>query len=66
MELGIVVDKYTACVKKDEVIMGHLLLGETVRFAKLIFYFLQANSYVDCNVVSIGRRVNLGDGGGRN
>ena len=36
------VDKYAVCVKKDEVIAGYLPLVETGRFAKLIFYFLQA------------------------
>ena len=33
-------DKYAVCVKKDKVIVRNLPLGETGRFAKLIFYFL--------------------------
>ena len=45
------VDKYAVCVKKDEVIVGHLPLTETGRFAKLIFYFLRAGSYGNCNIV---------------
>ena len=39
MKPGNVVDKYAVCVKKDEVIVGHLPLGDTVRFAKLIYVF---------------------------
>ena len=50
MKPGNVVDKYAVCVKKDEVIVGHLPLGDTVRFAKLILCFLRADSYANCNV----------------
>ena len=51
MKSGNEVDKYAVCVKKDEVIVGHLPLIETGRFAKLIFYFLRAGSYGNCNIV---------------
>ena len=52
MKSGNEVDKYAVCVKKDEVIIvGHLPLVETGRFAKLIFYFLRAGYYGNCNIV---------------
>ena len=62
MEPDNVVDKYTVCVKKGEVIVGHLPLGETGRFAKLIFCFLRADSYANYNIVITRREVDLGDG----
>ena len=32
------------------------------RFAKTIFYFLREDSYAECNVLTTGKEVNLGDG----
>ena len=37
-----VVDKYPVCVKKNNVIVGHLPRDKKGRFAKMIFYFLRA------------------------
>ena len=37
--------------------MGHLPLGKTERFAKLIFYFLRADSYANCNVVVFAKLI---------
>ena len=53
MEPKNVADKYTVSVKKNNVIMGHLPLGER-RFAKVIYYFLRADSYAECNVIITG------------
>ena len=58
------VDKYTAAVKKDEKVVGHLPLGENGKFAKTIFYFLRADPYGKCNITVTGKAVNLGDGDG--
>ena len=41
MEKDNVVDKYAVCVKKDDVIGGHLPHGKNGRLAKMIFYFLR-------------------------
>ena len=49
-----VVDKYAVCVKKNNVIVGHLPLGKNERFAKMIFYFLRANRYAECKVIITG------------
>ena len=59
MKSGNEVDKYAVCVKKDEVIVGYLPLVETGRFAKLIFYFLQAGYYGNCNIVITGEKLIL-------
>ena len=57
-------DKYTVCVKKNECIVGHLLLAKTGNFAKTILYFLRADKYRICEVEFTGKPVNLGDGEG--
>ena len=36
-------DKYAVCVKENECVAGHLPLGNTRNFAKIIFYFLRAD-----------------------
>ena len=64
MEPTNVADKYAVCVKKSNIIVGHLPLGKSGRFAKTIFYFLRADSYAECNVKITGKAVNLGDGEG--
>ena len=46
MEPDDFLDKYAVCVKKNNVIVGHLLLGKDGRFAK-IFYFLRAKRYAE-------------------
>ena len=61
MEPGNVVDKYAVCVKKNNVIVGHLPLGKDGRFARMIFYFLRADRYAECKVIITGKEVNLGD-----
>ena len=35
---------YAVCVQKDGVMVGHLMLGKTGRFAKIIFYFLEGHT----------------------
>ena len=64
MEPDNVVDKYAVCVKKNNVIVGHLPLGKDVRFVKMILYFLRADRYAECKVIITGKEVNLGDGEG--
>ena len=57
-------DKCAVCVKRNECIVGHLLLVETSNFAKTIFYFLRADKYSICEVEITGKPINLGDGEG--
>ena len=64
MEPDNVVHKYAVCVKKSDVLVGHLSHGENRRFAKTIFYFLGADKYAECKVIITGKDVNLGDGEG--
>ena len=64
MEPDNVVDKYAVCVKKKNVIVGHLPLGKDGRFAKMICCFLRANRYAEWKVIITGKEVNLGDGKG--
>ena len=50
-------DKYDAYVKKENKIVGHLLLGNSVKFDKTIFYFLRANEVCSCKVIMTGKMV---------
>ena len=36
-ESGNIIDKYAVCVKKDNIIVEHLRLGKSGKFAKTIF-----------------------------
>ena len=64
MEPDNVVYKYAVCVKKNNVIVGHLPLGKNGRFAKMIFYFLRTDRYAEYKVIITGKEANLGDGEG--
>ena len=64
MEPNNIKDKYAVCVKKNNVVIGHLPLGKSGKFAKMIFYFLRADPYAKCVVVVTGKAVILGDGDG--
>ena len=57
-----VMDKYAVCVKKENVIVRHLLLGKSGKFAKTISYFLRVDELNSCHLVVTGKHVNLGDG----
>ena len=43
------------CVKKKNVIVGHLPLGKDGRFAKMLLYFLRADRYAECKVKITGK-----------
>ena len=58
------VDKYAVAVKKNNVVVGHLPLGCSGKFAKTIFYFLRADEWSECKVIVTGKPVNRGDGDG--
>ena len=45
--------KYVVRVKKN-VIVGHLPHAKDRRFAKMIFYLLKADKYVECKVIITG------------
>ena len=64
MESDNIKDKYAVCVQKDGVTVGHLMLGKTGRFAKIIFYFLRGDTDSKCEVIITGKRVNLEDNKG--
>lgn len=61
MELHNVVDKYAAYLKKENVVVDHLLLRNTGKFPKTIFYFLHADQYVTCEAIIAGKSINLGN-----
>ena len=56
------VDKFAVCVEKDQAVVGHLKKGNSVKFAKTIFYFLRSDTYSSCYVTVSGKRCNLKDG----
>ena len=45
------VDKYAVCVLRDGEVVGHLKRGKRGRFAKTIFYFLEADQHSSCSVI---------------
>ena len=45
-------------------VVGHFMKGKSGRFAKTIFYFLQASKYHGCSVRVTGKAFNQGDGVG--
>lgn len=56
-------DKYAVAVKKnDGEVIGHLPLGKSGRFAKVIFYFLKNDSFNVCKITITGKSLNAGDG----
>ena len=57
-------DKYEADVKKNNVLVGHLLLRYSGKFAKTISYFLCADDWSECKVTVTGKPVNRRDGDG--
>ena len=57
-------DKYPVCIKKENEIVAHHQLGKNGKFAKPVFYFLRADEYGSCNVLTRGEPVNLVDGDG--
>ena len=63
-ERGNLVDKYAACVKKNNERVGHLQLEKDGKFATTVFYFLRVNEYGSCDALIKGKPVNLGDGDG--
>ena len=62
MESANPVDKYAVAVKKNNVVVGHLPLGCSGKFAKTIFYFLRADEWSECKVIVTGKPVNRRDG----
>ena len=58
------VDKYVIALKKNNVVVGHLPLGCSGKFAKTVFYFLRADEWSECKVIVTGKPVNRGDGDG--
>ena len=64
MEPANPVDKYAVAVKKNNVVVGHLPLGCSGKFAKTIFYFLRGDEWSECKVIVTGKPVSRGDGNG--
>ena len=54
-------DKFAVAVMKDDCLVGHLPKEKTGRFAKIIFYFLQACNLNTCSVEITGKAINQGD-----
>ena len=62
MEPANPVEKYVVAVKKNNVVVGHLPLGCSGKFAKTTFYFLRSDEWSECKVIVTGKTVNRGDG----
>lgn len=61
MELHNVVDKYAVYLKKENLVVDHLLLRNTGKFPKMIFYFLHADQYLTCDAIITRKSINLGN-----
>lgn len=56
-------DKYAVAVKTDDgELIGHLPLGKSGKFAKIVFYFLKTNKDHHCKITVTGKAINAGDG----
>ena len=51
-------DRYAVAFKKNNVVVGHLPLGCSDKFAKTIFCFLSADGWSECKVIVNGKPVN--------
>ena len=58
------VDKYAVVAKKNNVVVDHLPLGCSAKFAKTKFYVLRADEWSECKVIVTGKPVNRRDGDG--
>ena len=57
-------DEYAVCVLKSNAIVGHLMKGQSGRYAKTVFYFLRSDPYSSCTVKVRRRAIHLGNGKG--
>ena len=63
MELTYKIEKLAvAVIGHKNSVVGHFMKGKCGRFAKTIFYVLQASKYHWCRVRITGKAVNQGDG----
>ena len=53
-------DCHAVCVRKDGCLVGHLEKGTSGKFAQAIFFFLRTDKTSSCDIIVIGRLVNLG------
>ena len=53
-------DKYAMTVTKDWLLIGNLNKEKTGQYARIVFYFLQANPMNTTNITVTGKRVNFG------
>ena len=56
--------KVPVYAEKDQTVAGHLKKGDSVKFAKTIFYFLRGDTYCNCYSEVSGKQCNLKDGEG--
>ena len=61
-ELQHEIKKYAVDVTKDALLISHLKKGKTGRYAKSIYYFLQAYPMNTVSINVTGQRINFGDG----
>ena len=54
--------KYAVCVPKGKNIVDHLNKQDSVRIAKIIFYFLQSQPKAKCNAKVTSKRCQHEDG----
>ena len=58
MEAGNIKEKYTIAVTKKDEVVGHLMKGQSGRFAKNVIYFLRDDQLHSCAAVLTGKPVN--------
>ena len=55
--------KYAVAAKgRDGIVIGHLPLGKSGKFAKTVFYFFKSEKNHHCKITVIGKTTNAGDG----
>ena len=62
MEPENAMDKYAIAVINNDTMVGHVMKGESGKFAKTIFYFLRSDELNSCTAIVTGRAVNKEDG----
>ena len=64
MQPNNVKDKYAVAIFQEvkKKVIGHLPLGKSGKFAKIIFYFLKAAKENICQITVHGKAVNQNDG----
>ena len=61
MEPTNIEDPYAVCVKKENLVVGHLERGYDGKLSQTIYFFLRADQSASCRITVTGHPVNMGD-----